>query len=47
MAADLQSKKRWIKEMENFDANNYNIPKLMIGLKKSVYPDLENVYDEL
>jgi hypothetical protein len=34
-------------EMENFNANNYNIPRLMMRLKKSVYPGFGNVDDEL
>jgi hypothetical protein len=34
-------------EMENFDPENYNIPRLMMRLKKSVFPGLSNVYDQL
>jgi hypothetical protein len=34
-------------EMENFNPEDYNIPRLMMRLKKSVYPGLSNVYDKL
>jgi hypothetical protein len=35
------------KEMENFNPEDYNIPRLMMRLMKSVYPGLANLYDEL
>jgi hypothetical protein len=35
------------KEMENFNAEVYIIPRLMMRLKKSVYPGLANLYEEL
>jgi hypothetical protein len=35
------------KEMENFNPEGYNIPRLMTRLKKSVYPGLFNLYDDL
>jgi hypothetical protein len=35
------------KEMENFNPEDYNIPRLMMRLKKSVYPGLANFNDNL
>jgi hypothetical protein len=35
------------KAMENFNPEDYNIPRLMIRLKKSVYPGLANLSDDL
>jgi hypothetical protein len=34
-------------EMANFNPEDYNIPRLMMRLKKSVYPGLSNLYDTL
>jgi hypothetical protein len=35
------------KEMENFNPEDYNVPRLMMRLKKSAYPGLANLYDKL
>jgi hypothetical protein len=35
------------KVMENFNPEDYNIPRLMMRLNKSVYPGLANLYDDL
>jgi hypothetical protein len=43
----LQQKKLAKSEMENFDAENITIPRLIMRLKKSAYPGLTDVYDEL
>jgi hypothetical protein len=43
----LKNMKTMGKEMGNFNADDYNIPRLMMRLKKSVYSGLENIYDEL
>jgi hypothetical protein len=34
-------------EMFNFNPEDHTIPRLMMRLKKSVYPGLLNVYDNL
>jgi hypothetical protein len=34
-------------EMENINPVDYNIPRLMMRLKKSIYPGLSNLYDQL
>jgi hypothetical protein len=34
-------------EMKNFHPDDYNILRLMMRLKKSVYPWLANLYDKL
>jgi hypothetical protein len=34
------------KEMENFNSDDYNIPRSMMRLKKSVYPGLANLSDK-
>jgi hypothetical protein len=34
-------------KMVNFNIEDYTIPRLMMRLKKSVYPSLLNVYDDL
>jgi hypothetical protein len=43
----LQQKITNIQIMENFNSEDYNIPRLMMRLKKSVYPGLANLYDDL
>jgi hypothetical protein len=43
----IQNMKTMEKEMENFNGDDYNIPRLMMRLKKSVYPGLANLYDDL
>jgi hypothetical protein len=43
----LQNMQAMEDKMKDFDPENFNIPRLMMRLKKSVYPGLNNLYDDL